>query len=301
MYVELATEMGNTAVNLANLTLVTGVGKSLFLEMLYKTMNVGGKIPKFGGRWKLRIQNGGVSYTISQDKRRVRQSIVVRGEEIVFEYVPGKFHKLIKPVNLSISNADVIIPEVEVQSHVSIIASEELEKLNNLLRVARRSLEFDVKFLGPYLAPKSLVSATASPTIDKYGRNLAIVLAYLALYRPAVYDTLRSRMRELGFTLSVGLAKPGKLGVLLHMKTKRLTLAKAPCSVKKFLTLSTVLELKPDIVLIDNFDFCLTRRVAKALSTQLSQSNSIVVAEIHNPDVIEWLDVPSKTVVEVSL
>ncbi|MFN7105290.1 MAG: hypothetical protein ACK4M3_01690 [Pyrobaculum sp.] len=301
-YVEVGTANRQASIYLTNLTFITGVGKSTFLEILYSVLsNVGRKIPNIGKTWRISIQDKDVSYSIQADPRRVRQNVVVKGEEVVFEYIPHKsLHKLIKPIDIGIANADVIIPEIRTKEHVSIIAEEDLDRLANLLNEARRRLDIHVKILGPYLSPRSLVDSTTSHVLDRYGRNLTGVLAYLSLYKPTAYDSIKTQLKKLGLSLSVGLAKPGKIGAFLITKSTKLPLSKAPCSIKSFLAISTALELRPDLLIIDNFDFCLTRQVAGVLSSVIRQKDVKILAELHNQDFADWIDV-SKTVAEVKL
>ncbi|MFN3803616.1 MAG: hypothetical protein ACK4SY_01010 [Pyrobaculum sp.] len=300
--VEVGIAHKQASVYLTNLTFVTGVGKSTFLEILYSVFSsVGKKIPNVGKMWRISIEDKDISYGIQVDTRRVRQNVKVKGEEIIFEYIPHKsLHKLIKPIDLGIVNADVIIPEVRTKEHVSIIAEEDLEHLNNLLNEARRRLDIRVKILGPYLSPRSLVDSTTRHVLDRHGRNLTGVLAYLSLYKPTAYDSIKTQLRKLGFSLSVGLARPGKIGAFLITKSTKLPLSKAPCSIKSFLAISTALELRPDLLIVDNFDFCLTRQVAEVLSSAIRQKDVKILAELHNQDFADWIDV-SKTVVEVKL
>ncbi|MEZ0319066.1 MAG: hypothetical protein ABWK05_03605 [Pyrobaculum sp.] len=302
-YVEVKTERGRAAVTLSSITFVVGSGKSLFLETLYKVVSsVGRKVPRIG-RGHVYLQDGDVSYALSVERGRVRQSVSARGEELVFEWIPGKsIHRLVKPIDMAVLNADVVMPEVKTQEHVSIVAEEDLERLNQVVNTARRRLGVRALFLGPYISPKSLVDASTNyATLDRHARNLVGVLAYLSLYKPTAYESLKTHLRKLGFSLSVGWAKPGKLGALISTKSVKIPVAKAPCSVKAFLAVATALEVGPELLLIDNFDFCITPRVAEALSALIKQKKTKIVTEIHDIRLADYFNIPGKTVVEVNL
>ncbi|WP_181933464.1 hypothetical protein [Pyrobaculum aerophilum] len=87
------------------------------------------------------------------------------------------------------------------------------------------------------------------------------------------------------------------------MSTKRgkMPLSKAPCSIKSLLAIAVALELKPDLLLIDNLDYCLTKNTAEALAAILRQKSTKVIAEIHNSEVVDWFNLPNKSVVELML
>jgi Mg/Co/Ni transporter MgtE len=53
--------------------------------------------------------------------------------------------------------------------------------------------------------------------------------------------------------------------------------------------------------LVDNFDYCLTRKTAEVLTTLLRQKHTKLIAEIHNEEVIDWLDLSNKSIVEIKL
>ena len=304
-YVEVGVGSRKVSVRLAEATFLVGTGKSLFLEILHKVVSgVGKKLPRLGGDWGLYIQSGDVSYSVAASRRRIRQSISVKGEEAVFEYIPAKpAHRLIKPIEMAIASADVIMPEVKTEEHVSVVAEEDIEHLNRLVEVARMRLGVKTQMLGPYISPRSLIDANARhmTSLDRHGRNLAGVLSYLSLRKPTSYDAVKTAFRKIGFSVAVGLAKPGKIGVVVSTRDLKMPLSKAPCSAKSFLVIATALELKPDLLLVDNFDYCLTRKTAEALAALLRQKPTKLIAEIHNAEVAEWLDIPNKSVVEVKL
>ncbi|ABL88016.1 conserved hypothetical protein [Pyrobaculum islandicum DSM 4184] len=303
-YVEVGIGDSKASVRLVDVTFVTGVGKSTFLEVLYRVIsNIGKKIPKIRESWSFYAQSGDISYSIVVNKWRVRQTISVKGEDIVFEYIPSKpLHRLIKPIEVTIAEADVIIPNIKTEEHLSIVAEEDINRFNSLLATARKSLGIKIQMLGPYISPKSLVDANARVnTLDRYARNLAGVLSYLALYRPSAYDSIRASLKRVGVSLSVGLAKPGKIGAFVISKGLKMPLSKAPCSIKSLLALTTALEIKPNILLIDNFDYCMTRKTAETIAMLLRQKPTRVVAEIHNEGIVDWFDIPNKSVVEVML
>jgi hypothetical protein len=304
-YVEVGTAGRRASVRLTEVTLLVGTGKSLFLEILHQVLsNIGKKLPRLGKDWSLYMQSGDVSYSVVVSKRRVRQSISVEGEEVVFEYVPEKSaHRLIKPIDVAVTSADVIMPEVKTEEHVSVVAEEEIERLNRLIAVAKKRLSVRTQILGPYINPKSLIDANTKQlaSLDRHGRNLPGVLSYLSLHKPTSYDSIRAALRKLGFSVSVGLAKPGKIGVLISTKDLKMPLFRAPCSIKSFLVIATALELNPDLLLVDNFDYCLTRKTAEAIATLLKQKPTKLIAEIHNEEVIDWLDLSNKSIVEIKL
>lgn len=304
-YVEVGVGDSKASARFTDVTFITGVGKSTFLDIINRVVsNIGKKVPKTSRSWSLYLQRGDVSYYISASKWRVRQIVSVKGEEVVFEYIPTKpIHRLLKPIEVALTSADVIIPMVETQEHVSVVAEEDIERVNGLLASARKSLGVRVYMLGPYISPRSLVDASAVRVdkLDRHARNLAGVLSYLALHKPTAYDSIRASLRKLGLSVSVGLAKPGKIGVFVTSKHQKMPLSRAPCSVKYLLSIATALEMKPDILLIDNFDYCLTRKAAEVLSSLFKQKPSKIVAEIHNEDVADWLDLPNKSIVEVRL
>jgi len=303
-YVEVGVGSRKVSVRLAEATFLVGTGKSLFLEILHKVVSgVGKKLPRLGGDWGLYIQSGDVSYSVATSRGRIRQSVSVKGEEAVFEYIPAKpVHRLIKPIEMAVTSADVIMPEVNTEEHVSVVAEEDIERLNRLVEVARKRLGVKTQMLGPYVSPRSLIDANARLTsLDRHGRNLAGVLSYLSLRKPTSYDAVKTAFRKIGFSVAVGLAKPGKIGVVVSTRDLKMPLSKAPCSAKSFLVIATALELKPDLFLVDNFDYCLTRKTAEALAALLRQKPTKLIAEIHNEEVAEWLDIPNKSVVEVKL
>lgn len=303
-YIEVGIENNKAGVKLSGVTFIIGTGKSLFLEIVYKVLSsIGKKIPSIKRSWQFYAENGDVSLSISVAKSRYRQTIVAQGQEVVFEYLPQRrVHRLIKPIDMSVAAADVVIPEIRTEEHVSVIAEEDIERLNALLSIARKRLGVKTQILGPYISPKSLVDATLkSSTLNRYARNLPLVLSYLSLYRPTAYDTIRNTAKKYGFTLSIGVAKPGRVGALVSTKSSKMLLSKAPCSLKSVLAIATALELKPDILLIDNFDYCLTRKSAEVLSSLIRQKQTRIIAEIHNEDVIDWFDLPSKNVVSIRL
>jgi len=304
-YVEVRIGSRKVSVRLAEATLLVGTGKSLFLEILHRVVSgVGKKLPRLGGDWSLYIQSGDVSYSVAASKGRVRQSVSVKGEEAVFEYVPAKpAHRLIKPIDMAIASADVIMPEVKTEEHISVVAEEDVEHLNKLVEAARKRLGVKTQMLGPYISPRSLIDANARhiTSLDRHGRNLAGVLSYLSLHKPTSYDAVKTAFRKIGFSVAVGLAKPGKIGVVVSTKDLKMPLSKAPCSAKSFLVIATALELKPDLLLIENFDYCLTRKTAEVLAALLRQKPTRLIAEIHNEEVAEWLDIPNKSLVEVKL
>lgn len=304
-YLEVGIGGRRASARLAAVTFITGRGKSAFLEVLYKVLsNVGKKIPRIGGEWELHVQGGDVVYSIVASKNRIRQTVSIRGEEVVFEHMPSRgVHRVVKPINIAVSSADVVIPEIKTEEHVSLVAEEDIERLNSLLAEARRALSVDTQFLGPYIAPKSLVDASTTHVakLDSHGRNLAAVLANIALYKPSTYDSIRAAFRKLGFSISVGLAKPGKLGVIVATKKRKMPLAKAPCSIKSLLTILTALHLEPDILLVDNLDYCLTPETAGVLVSTIKQKPVKLVAEIHNSDIAKWFDAVDKSIIKVEL
>jgi len=304
-YVEIGTAGKRASVRLAEATLLVGTGKSLFLEILHQVIsNIGKRLPRLGKDWSLYMQSGDVSYSIVVSKGRVRQSVSVKGEEVVFEYIPSKpAHRVIKPIDMAVTSADVIMPEVKTEEHVSVVAEEDIERLNKLIAVAKKRLGVKIQILGPYLNPRSLIDANTRQlaSLDRHGRNLPGILSYLSLHKPTAYDSIRTTLRKLGFSVSVGLAKPGKIGVLISTRDLKMPLFKAPCSIKSFLVIATALELKPDLLLVDNFDYCLTRKTAEVLTTLLRQKHTKLIAEIHNEEVIDWLDLSNKSIVEIKL
>ena len=304
-YVEVGTAGKRASVRLAEATLLVGTGKSLFLEILHQVIsNIGKRLPRLGKDWSLYMQSGDVSYSIVVSKGRVRQSVSVKGEEVVFEYIPAKpAHRVIKPIDMAVTSADVIMPEVKTEEHVSVVAEEDIERLNKLIAVAKKRLGVKTQILGPYLNPRSLIDANTRQltSLDRHGRNLPGILSYLSLHKPTSYDSIRTALRKLGFSVSVGLAKPGKIGVLISTRDLKMPLFKAPCSIKSFLVIATALELKPDLLLVDNFDYCLTRKTAEVLTTLLRQKHTKLIAEIHNEEVIDWLDLSNKSIVEIKL
>jgi hypothetical protein len=304
-YVEIGTAGKRASVRLAEATLLVGTGKSLFLEILHQVIsNIGKRLPRLGKDWSLYMQSGDVSYSIVVSKGRVRQSVSVKGEEVVFEYIPAKpVHRVIKPIDMAMTSADVIMPEVKTEEHVSVVAEEDIERLNRLVAVAKKRLGVKTQILGPYLNPRSLIDTNTRQltSLDRHGRNLPGILSYLSLHKPTAYDSIRTALRKLGFSVSVGLAKPGKIGVLISTRDLKMPLFKAPCSIKSFLVIATALELKPDLLLVDNFDYCLTRKTAEVLTTLLRQKHTKLIAEIHNEEVIDWLDLSNKSIVEIKL
>jgi len=299
-YVEVEIGERRASARLTNITFIVGTGKTTFLETLYKIIsNIGKNIPKISRDVNVFIQAGDVSYGLSLDRKRVRQTISVGGEEVVFEWVPSKsIHRLIKPIDVSIASADVIMPTIRTQEHVSIVAEEDLERLNNLVLTARRRLALDALYIGPYVDPHSAVDASKPSTkLDRHGRNLAQVLSHLALHKPNSFDAVKTHVKKLGLSLAVGLAKPGKIGAMLYGKSGRIPLSKAPCSMKMFLTLATALELAPDVLFVENFDYCLTPKTAEALTLLLRQKKTKVMAEIHREEVAEWIRADKSTIV----
>ncbi|MGC9130539.1 MAG: hypothetical protein ACP5H5_03015 [Pyrobaculum sp.] len=304
-YVEVETRGRKAAVRLAGATFITGTGKSTFIEILYRVLSsVGKKLPRVGGGWSFYAQSGDVAYLITAGKGRVRQSVAVGGEELVFEYIPSRgAHRIVKPINMSVANADVVIPLVRAEEHVSMVADEDIERFNSMLAAARKALGVKIQFLGPYIAPRSVVDADVKNVdlLERHGRNLVAVLSNLALYRPTAYDSIRAVLRKVGFTVSVGLAKPGKIGAFVATGALKMPLGKAPCSVKSLLALAVALELKPDILVVDNLDYCLTPSVAEVLTSMLRQKQTKLVAEVHHRDVVDWIGVPDKAIVEIRL
>ncbi|MEM1733115.1 MAG: hypothetical protein QXF38_00830 [Pyrobaculum sp.] len=303
-YVEVGIDGKKDGVKLTNLTFLIGSGKSLFLEVVYRVLsNVGRKIPSIKRDWYFYAESGGVSLSISVNKSRYRQTITTQGEEVVFEYIPSrKVHRIIKPIETAVAAANIVIPEIKTEEHVSIVAEEDIERLNDLLTKARRGIGVRVQMLGPYVSPMSLIDADIKYSgLDRHGKNLPLVLSYLSLYSPASYDYIRNIAKKFGFSLSVGVAKPGKVGVLISTRAFKLPLAKAPCSLKYVLTIATALELKPDLLIIDNFDYCLTRKAVEILSTILRQKDTRVMAEIHNEEIVDWFNIPNKNIVSVDL
>jgi len=299
-YVEVEVGGRRASARLTNITFIVGTGKTTFLETLYKIIsNIGKNVPKMSKDVNVFIQVGDVSYNFSFDKGRVRQTISVGGEEVVFEWVPSKsIHRLIKPIDVSIVSADVIMPIIRTQEHVSIIAEEDLEQLNNLVLTARRRFALDVLYIGPYVDPRSAVDASKPSTkLDQHGKNLAQVLSHLALHKPNSFDAIKTHVKKLGLSLAVGLAKPGKIGAVLYGKSGKIPLSKAPCSIKMFLTLATALELAPHVLFVENFDYCLTPKIAEALTPLFRQKKTRVVAEIHREEVAEWIKADKSTIV----
>lgn len=304
-YVEVGSRGRKAAARLANASFIMGIGKSTFIEILYRVLSsVGKKLPRIGGEWSFYAQSGEVAYSIVAGKGRVRQSVSVRGEEVVFEYVPSKgTHRMVKPINMSVVDANVVVPLVKTEEHVSVVADEDIERFNSILATAREALGVKAQFLGPYIAPKSTVDAGVRYVnlLERHGHNLVAVLSNLALYKPTAYDSIRAVLRKMGFTVSVGLAKPGKIGAVVATGNLRMPLGKAPCSVKSFLALAVALELKPDLLIVDNLDYCLTPSVAEALTSLLLQKQTKFIAEVHHSDVVDWIGVPDKAIVEIRL
>ncbi|RFA95009.1 ABC transporter ATP-binding protein [Pyrobaculum aerophilum] len=304
-YVEVGLGGRKAAVRLTNVVFVTGTGKSTFLKLVYGVLSsVGKRLPKLGIEWSFYAQSGEVIYSITAARNRVRQTISTQGEEIAFEFVPAKgAHRLIKPIDIAVTDADVVMPEVKTKEHVSVVADEDIERLNSLLLTARKAFSIKAQFLGPYISPRSLVDASTKQinALERHGRNLAAVLSNLALYNPSAYDSIRTAFRKLGFSISVGLAKPGFVGVIVSTKRGKMPLSKAPCSIKSLLAIAVALELKPDLLLIDNLDYCLTKNTAEALAAILRQKSTKVIAEIHNSEVVDWFNLPNKSVVELML
>jgi hypothetical protein len=304
-YVEVELGGSRASARLADVTFIVGTGKSAFLEVLYAVLSsVGRRLPRLRGRWGFRVQADNVSYSVSAVRSRVRQVVRVGSDEAVFEYLPPRpAHRLVKPIEMAIDAADVVIPEVRTKEHVAAIAEEDIERLNSMLALARRKLGVKTLMLGPYVAPRSLAEAgKPADRLDRHARNLPAVLAYLSLNRPPAYDEIRARLRKLGIVLSVGLTRFGSVGVALYIRGAKIPLFKAPCSAKSLLAIAAALQLKPDLLIVDNFDYCMTRGTAGVLSELLRQRPATkLVAEIHSEEVAEWFDVQNKSVVEVRL
>lgn len=309
-YVEIQIDEKRHSSDLAPLTFITGIGKSTIINFIYNIIkNIGYKIPKFlYKRYRITLRIDDKKYTLEREGGIYRQVIEGGGERVIFEagaFKGGAVNRIVEPFELAVKDAEVVMPMVEVAEHVSMLADEEIERVNKIVASFREAFSLKAVLLGPYLRPKSYYRASRGRAgLASDGSNLVGVLSALSLENPHAFDRIRGSMRRRGITLAVGLAGKGLLGAVAYLGGgRRLPLSRLPCSLKSALVVSTAISLKPDILLIDNFDYCLTDAAAESIAPYVSEfvNRGQIIAEIHRPEVADYFKTQYKSIVSLSL
>ncbi|MEZ0247731.1 MAG: DNA-binding protein [Thermoproteus sp.] len=308
-YVELQIYGRKVSAELTPLTFLVGSGKSLFINSIYKILsNIGNKIPKIHyNNFVISIKIKEKTFSLQKNGNIYRQILEDGGKKVVFEYgsVRGSvFNRVVEPFELSIKDANVVMPSIEVSEHVSILAEEEVDEANRFVDEFRRAFSLRAVLLGPYMDPETFYDASKGRrSLSRNGGNLVGVLASLALTHPDVYDKLRGDFRKKGVKLAVGLSKRGLLAGVAYMGRVRVPFSKLPCSLKAALTVAVAVSTRPDLLLLDNFDYCFNEKLADVLSKYLEEqaSRGQVIAELHKPDLAELFKAKYKSLLSLSL
>ncbi|AEA11981.1 hypothetical protein TUZN_0485 [Thermoproteus uzoniensis 768-20] len=311
MISHVALQLGERKISgeLTPLTFVTGSGKSVFINSIYLILsNIGSKIPKiYYNKFSISIKINNKVFSLQKNGKIYRQIFEDGGRKVAIEYgvLDGsRISRVMEPFELAIKNADILMPQVDVAEHVSILADEEVEEVNRLLGEFRKTFSLKAILLGPYIDPKTFHDAAkATGVLKPDGSNLVGVLARLALKAPDAYDRLRASFRKKGIKLAVGLARGGVLAGVAYIGGAKIPISRLPCSLKAALALATAVIAKPDLLLVDNFDYCFNENVAEILSSYLNEqiSRGQIVAEIHRPDIAELFKIQYKSILSVSL
>ncbi len=308
-YVEFQLGDRKAAGELTPLTFVTGTGKSFLINSIYRILaNIGNKIPKlYYDNFLITITIKERKFTLQKNRNIYRQILEGGGKRIVFEHgvVKGTtINRISEPFELTIKNADILMPFVEVNEHVSILADEEIESVNKIVEEFRSAFSLKVVLLGPYLDPRSSYDLSkATATLRPDGRNLVGILSMLALRDPDAYDRLRGLFRKKGVKLAVGLSRKGLLAGYAYINGVRIPISRLPCSLKAALVVTTAVATKPDLLLVDNFDYCFNEQLADVLSRYIDEqiSRGQIVAELHRSDIAELFKTQYKSVLSISL
>lgn len=308
-HVELQVGDRKASGELTPFTFVVGSGKSLFINYLYKIIsNIGNKIPKiYFNKFIITLTIKDKKFSLQRSGDVYRQVLEGDGTRIVFEYGSArgvKISRISEPFELTIKNADVLMPLVEVAEHVSILADEDIESINKTVGEFRKTFGLRALLLGPYINPRAShdVSGNAS-RLRPDGGNLVGVLSALALKDPDAYDKLRTVFRKRGIKLAVGLSKRGVLAGFAYMSGVKVPISKLPCSLKTALTIATAIATRPDLLLVDNFDYCFNEGFADVLNAYVEEqiSRGQIIAEIHKHEVADAFRTQYKSVLSISL
>ncbi|MEL9991774.1 MAG: DNA-binding protein [Thermoproteus sp.] len=308
-YVELQVDGRKASAELTPLTFLVGSGKSLFIHSIYKILsNIGSKIPKiYSSNFVITIKIKEKTFSLQRNGNIYRQVLEEGSKRVVFEYgsVRGSvFNRVVEPFELSIKDANVVMPFIEVSEHVSILAEEEVEEVNKFVDGFRRAFSLRAVLLGPYIDPETFYDASKGRRpLRPDGGNLVGVLASLALTAPDVYDKLRGDFRKKGIKLAVGLSKRGLLAGVAYIGRAKVPISRLPCSLKAALTIAAAVSTRPDLLLLDNFDYCFNEKLTDILSKYLEEqaSRGQVIAELHKPDLAELFKVQYKSLLSLSL
>ncbi|CCC81464.1 Predicted DNA binding protein, contains leucin zipper domain [Thermoproteus tenax Kra 1] len=308
-YIEVEYLGKRIAAELTPITFLTGNGKSfLIYEIINTIKNIGYKIPKISYKnFKIVLRIKDMTYALQRAGPIYRQTLERGKDRVIFEYgtINGvRISRLIEPSEMSVKSADVIMPFVEVTEHVAILADEEIERLNKLIGEFRKAFSLRALLIGPFVSPRTFYRPSEGKTeLRPDGSNLVGVLSMLAYKSPDDFERLRSMFKKIGVKLAVGLTNKNILGGAVYIQGVRLPLSKLPCSLKMALTIGAAVASRPDILAVDNLDYCFNENVASVLAAFLEEqaSRGQVIAEVHNPAIVEHFKAQYKSVVSVSL
>jgi hypothetical protein len=293
---------------LTPLTFIVGSGKSVFINSIYLVLsNIGLKIPKiYYNKFNISIKINNKIFSLQKNGKIYRQILDEGGRKVAIEYGAldgSRISRIVEPFELAIKNADILMPQIDVAEHVSMLADEEIEEVNRLIGEFRKAFSLKVTSLGPYIDPKTFHDPTkAAGSLKPDGSNLVGVLARLALENPDAYDRLRTSFRKKGVKLAVGLAKRGVLAGVIHVGGTKMPVSRLPCSLKTALVFAAAVATKPDLLLIENLDCCFNESLVDILTSYFSEqiSRGQIVAEIHRPDVADLFKIQYKSIVSVA-
>nr|KJR73746.1 MAG: DNA-binding protein [Thermoproteus sp. AZ2] len=291
--------------DLAPLTFISGTGKSTIIYIIYKILkNINSSIPKLFDKYKIILRVEDKKYSLEKRGNFYRQVLEGDGVRVVFEARPPDINRIIEPFELSVRDAGVVMPFVEVAEHVSMLADEEVERVNKAIAEFRKAFAQRALLLGPYLRPRSRYDTSRGRAeLRPDGSNIVGVLSSLALDDPAAYDRIRASFRKKGITIALGLLGKNALGAAAYAEGLRMPLSRLPCSLKSALVIATAISLRPDIILIDNFDYCFTEAAAEILSPYIAEyvAKGQLIAEIHRADIADYFKTQYKSIISASL
>lgn len=294
---------------LSPLTFITGTGKSLLISYIYRIIsNIGNKIPKiYFDRFAITLSIKDKKFSLQKSGGIYRQILEGGGSRIVFEYGLArgiKISRIAEPFELSVRSADVLMPLVDVAEHVSMLTDEEVESVNKTIGEFRKTFGLRALLLGPYVNPKGLYRiASDTLSLRSDGGNLVGVLSSLALRDPDAYDKLRTLFRKKGVKLAIGLSRKGVLAGFAYIGGLKMPISRLPCSLKAALTVAVAVAIKPNLLLIDNFDYCFNEGFADILNKYVEEqiSRGQIIAEIHRSDIAEAFKTQYKSILSISL
>lgn len=291
--------------DLAPLTFISGTGKSTIIYIIYKILkNINSSIPKLFDKYRITLRVEDKKYSLEKRGNFYRQVLESNGIRVVFEARPPDVNRVIEPFELSVRDAGIVMPFVEVAEHVSMLADEEVERVNKAIAEFRRAFMQKVLLLGPYLRPRSRYDTSRGRTeLRPDGSNVVGVLSSLALDSPASFDKIKTSFRRKGITIALGLLGKNMLGAAAYVEGLKIPLSRLPCSLKSALIIATAISLRPDLILIDNFDYCFTEATAEILSPYIAEyvTRGQLIAEIHRADIADYFKTQYKSIISASL